>query len=177
MKIGIYTDPHYSSQEITCGNRYNSKSLDKMRDAYRDFEAAGCDMVICLGDLTDIEDSHQKEADNLREIAKIIQASLLPTICLMGNHDAFAFEKDEFYDACLIELHALIRYAARYEARLRELAVEAVPGRKEELLTMADNLARVPKGPAKTFWQALQSMHFFTLPCAVSILRADRIRN
>jgi len=87
------------------------------------------------------------------------------------------FEKDEFYDACLIELHALIRYAARYEARLRELAVEAVPGRKEELLTMADNLARVPKGPAKTFWQALQSMHFFTLPCAVSILRADRIRN
>lgn len=98
MKLGIFTDSHYSSHALTGGNRYNNQSLRKIREAYAAFEEAHCDLIICLGDLTDIEDSHQKEADNLREIAKIIQASLLPTICLMGNHDAFAFEKDEFYD-------------------------------------------------------------------------------
>ena len=30
MKIGIFTDSHYSSQETTCnGERFNSKSLEK----------------------------------------------------------------------------------------------------------------------------------------------------
>ncbi len=97
MKIGIYTDPHYSSQEITCGNRYNSKSLDKMRDAYRDFEAAGCDMVICLGDLTDTEDTKEQELCNMRKIADFFAACPIPTTVVMGNHDAYVFEPAEFY--------------------------------------------------------------------------------
>jgi len=97
MKIGLYTDPHYSSQEITCGNRYNSKSLDKMRDAYRDFEAAGCDMVICLGDLTDTEDTKEQELCNMRKIADFFAACPIPTTVVMGNHDAYVFEPAEFY--------------------------------------------------------------------------------
>ena len=43
MKIGLYTDSHYSSQEVTCGCRYNSRSLDKIRVAYDFFERSGCD--------------------------------------------------------------------------------------------------------------------------------------
>lgn len=98
MKLGIFTDSHYSSHALTGRNRYNSQSLRKIKEAYAAFEKAQCDLVICLGDLTDIEDSHQKEASNLREIAQVIRSSPLPTICLMGNHDAFAFDKEEFYD-------------------------------------------------------------------------------
>ena len=91
MKIGLYSDPHYSSQELTGGNRYNNKSLDKMRAAYRDFEAAGCDLIICLGDLTDTEDTKQ------REIAALFAACPIPTTVVMGNHDAYVFEPADFY--------------------------------------------------------------------------------
>ncbi|MBE6694733.1 MAG: hypothetical protein E7589_08210 [Ruminococcaceae bacterium] len=97
MKIGIFTDAHYSSREVSCGCRYNNLSLRKTREAYEFFAAEGCDCVIFLGDLTDTEDSHAKELQNLREICALISSYPLPTYCLMGNHDAFVFEKEEFY--------------------------------------------------------------------------------
>lgn len=97
MKIGLYSDPHYSSQELTGGNRYNSRSLDKMKAAYADFEAAGCDLIVCLGDLTDTEDTHEQEVENMRQIAALFAACPIPTVCVMGNHDAYVFEPREFY--------------------------------------------------------------------------------
>lgn len=98
MKIGLFSDPHYSTQEVTCGCRYNSRSLDKMRQAYQTFAAAGCDLILCLGDLTDIEKDHRQEIANLQAAAAIIHSVSIPTVCLMGNHDAFAFTPEEFYD-------------------------------------------------------------------------------
>ena len=97
MRLGIYTDPHYSSQAITCGVRFNSRSLEKIRGAYRFFEHERCDLAVCLGDLIDSENEHETEIDNLGKIADIIRSSSVPTVCLMGNHDAFAFNKEEFY--------------------------------------------------------------------------------
>lgn len=97
MKIGIYTDPHYSSQEITCGNRYNNKSLTKMAEAYNDFKKAGCNLVICLGDLTDTEETKEKEIFNMRKIMTFLSFYSMPTAVVMGNHDAYVFEPNEFY--------------------------------------------------------------------------------
>ena len=97
MKLGIFTDPHYSSQEITCGVRYNSLSLGKIREAYEFFAKENCDIIVCLGDLTDFEDSHEREKENLEAIAAVINACPIPTLCVMGNHDAFAFTQEEFY--------------------------------------------------------------------------------
>jgi len=97
MKIGLYSDPHYSSQEVTGGNRYNRRSLDKMKAAYKEFEEAGCDLIICLGDLTDTEDSKEQEVTNMQEIAALFAACPIPTVVVMGNHDAYVFERPEFY--------------------------------------------------------------------------------
>ena len=97
MKIGIFTDSHYSSKALTCKKRYNSKSLEKIKHAYRFFEKENCDLVICLGDLTDKEATHEEEIRNLTELAKVINESPLKTVSLMGNHDAFAFSQEEFY--------------------------------------------------------------------------------
>ncbi len=97
MKIGIFTDPHYSSQEVTCGVRYNRRSLKKIEQALAYFTEQHCELVICLGDLIDKESNHQKEIDNLRQIAAVIRQYDLPFICVMGNHDGFAFEVEEFY--------------------------------------------------------------------------------
>lgn len=97
MKIGLFSDPHYSSQEVTCGNRYNSRSLDKMKAAYGDFAAAGCELIICLGDLTDTENTREQEVANMGKIAEFFAACPIPTVVVMGNHDAYVFEPDEFY--------------------------------------------------------------------------------
>ena len=113
MKIGIFTDSHYSSAEITCGRRYNNRSLRKIKDAYDFFEKEKCDLVVCLGDLIDTESSVEKEIQNLEEIAKIIKDSAIPTVCLMGNHDAFALERENFYEILGIPSAEELSFAGR----------------------------------------------------------------
>ena len=107
MKIGIFTDSHYSTQEVTCGVRYNSQSLGKIRNAYEAFLAENCDLVICLGDLTDKEGNHVQEVVNLKKCSAVINQSPLKTVCLMGNHDGFDFTVEEFYgilgESCIPE--------------------------------------------------------------------------
>ena len=97
MKLGIFTDSHYSSVEVN-GKRYNRQSLRKIRQAYEYFQTQNCDLVICLGDLIDTEPDHAQEIENLKEVAAIIQSSPLRTFVVMGNHDAFRFEQEEYYN-------------------------------------------------------------------------------
>lgn len=97
MKIGIFADSHYSSREVTCGSRYNSLSLSKIEKAYEAFAAEKCDLIICLGDLTDKDDSHAVEVENLKRCSKVINSASVETVCVMGNHDGFDFKKEEFY--------------------------------------------------------------------------------
>lgn len=97
MKIGLYSDPHYSSHDLTGGNRYNNQSLHKMAAAYADFEKAGCDLIVCLGDLTDTEDTKGQEILNMRKITTFLSFYSIPTMVVMGNHDAYVFEPSEFY--------------------------------------------------------------------------------
>lgn len=97
MRIGMWSDSHYSTALITCGKRYNSASLEKIKAAMADFRAQGCDLVLCLGDVIDRETSHEQEIRNLQEVAAVLDEAGLPVICLMGNHDAFSFTPEEFY--------------------------------------------------------------------------------
>ena len=97
IRLGIFTDPHYSSQKITCGKRYNSLSLEKIRQAYQCFSAANCDLIVCLGDLIDREEDPETQYLQLCRAAEIIRGCRIPSVCLMGNHDAFAFTQDAFY--------------------------------------------------------------------------------
>lgn len=97
MKTGIFTDSHYSSAELTCGKRFNSKSLAKIKEALEYFRAEECDLVICLGDLIDSENEHENEIKHLEEIATAFENSGMKIFAVMGNHDGFAFDVDEFY--------------------------------------------------------------------------------
>lgn len=97
MKLGIFTDSHYSSQELTCFTRQNSKSLKKINEAFKYFVEEKCDLVVCLGDITDKEDNHCQEIANLEKISADLKKYDVETRVVMGNHDAFSFEKDEFY--------------------------------------------------------------------------------
>lgn len=97
MKIGIFSDVHYSSQTLKCGVRKCSLSLGKLERAYERFVGEGCGLCICLGDLIDRDGSREKDALHLREAGEVFRSSGIETLCVRGNHDAFTFGKDEYY--------------------------------------------------------------------------------
>ena len=97
MKLGLFADSHYSSAEVTCGNRYNSQALDRIRKACGEFAEAGCHRIICLGDLIDHETVHAREVENLKQVAAVFRSCPVPVTVIMGNHDGFSFTREEFY--------------------------------------------------------------------------------
>lgn len=92
-------------------------------------------------------------------------------------------QKKDFYEAAVISAEAVIAFAARYAALLRqELSQEADAVRKAELEQMLRVCERVPRYPARTFHEALQFMYFIHLciqiednGAGISIGRFDRI--
>jgi pyruvate-formate lyase len=71
------------------------------------------------------------------------------------------FERDEFYRACLLELDALSDLARRYADAAEQQAASADGTRRSELLRISHTLRRVPDAPAESFFEAIQSVHFF----------------
>lgn len=88
-----------------------------------------------------------------------------------------------FYRGIIISLEALELFALRYARHIESMsAKESDPVRKKELEKMAQICERVPKNPARTFHEALQSMMFLQIALcteayenAVSLGRFDQI--
>lgn len=88
-----------------------------------------------------------------------------------------------FYDGAIIALRSVEAFADRYALTLEELSKqEQDVERKKELAKMADICRYVPKNPAKTYHEALQSMMFLQIALciesyenAVSFGRLDQI--
>jgi len=72
-------------------------------------------------------------------------------------------EKDAFYRACLYALDGVVDYANRYADHADELSkTEMDTERRAELKEIAEICRKVPKNPAHTFREAVQSVHFMT---------------
>ena len=72
-----------------------------------------------------------------------------------------ALEQKEFLQAVIIALRAAINFAKRYAALAREMAdKEADSKRKAKLIQIAEHCEWVPGNPARTFWEAMQSLWF-----------------
>ncbi len=77
----------------------------------------------------------------------------------MQRAEAKNADERAFLDSVVIACQAVIDYAGRLQKRCElEMDKEADDSRASELDEMATNLRQVPAGPAKTFWQALQSV-------------------
>ncbi len=78
-------------------------------------------------------------------------------------------DKDQdFYDGAIIALRAVEDFAARYaEALSAQSREEADPERRKELEEMAEICRYVPKNPARTFHEALQSMTFLQIALCI----------
>lgn len=72
-------------------------------------------------------------------------------------------EAREFYSAAKTCLLAVIRHAENYAMHAENLAKsESDAARRCELLKIAEVCRRVPREPAKSFYEAVQSVHFLT---------------
>ena len=72
-----------------------------------------------------------------------------------------ALDRKSFLEATIISMKAAVKFARRFAELARRTAQqEADAGRKAELLKIAENCEQVPAGPARTFWEALQSLWF-----------------
>lgn len=69
-----------------------------------------------------------------------------------------------FLQAVITANQAVIDFAERFARKCLEMAeVEADPKRKQELELIAQNCLNVPANPARSFWEALQSVWFVLL--------------
>ena len=87
-----------------------------------------------------------------------IEAELQKT---MTTGDYESYRKVNFLTALTTVLRAAIHHARRYAALAGELAQKAEGLRKAELGRMAEICSRVPAGPARGFFEALQMMWFW----------------
>ena len=95
MKIGLFTDPHYSNKKAS-SNRLYSLSYNKIQKAMAIFKENGVDLVICLGDLTDDCVNVNDNPKALKEISDMINSYGIKFYSLMGNHDCLSFAKEDF---------------------------------------------------------------------------------
>lgn len=96
MKIGLFTDPHYSDKQEPSCDRYHALSYDKISEAMSYFKEQKVDLVVCLGDMTDDCIDINDNAKALRRLADMINSYGIKFYSLMGNHDCLSFTREEF---------------------------------------------------------------------------------
>ncbi len=97
MKIGLFTDSHYSNLKQIGKTRFPKRSYGKIETAMQAFQREGADYVICLGDLVDHCDNPENEPTELKRIGDLILSYKIPFYCLRGNHDCDNFNRDDFF--------------------------------------------------------------------------------
>lgn len=95
MKIGVFADPHYCSSDLLCRTRRPRLSYEKIRRVMENFVREGVSYAVCMGDLTDREETHDAELARLREITALIRSFGIPTCLIPGNHDYASFSAHE----------------------------------------------------------------------------------
>jgi pyruvate formate-lyase/glycerol dehydratase family glycyl radical enzyme len=73
-------------------------------------------------------------------------------------------DQKAFLEGTIISLDAAVKFAERYSEEAKRLAkIEKNKKRKKELEQISKYCAWVPRNPARTFWEALQSVYFVHL--------------
>ncbi|MBE7047088.1 MAG: hypothetical protein E7396_06695 [Ruminococcaceae bacterium] len=83
-------------------------------------------------------------------------------ICSLDLDDGTQIEKYEFYLCARTELEGLTALSIKYRDEALRLADVSEGKKREEYLKLYEVLSQVPLKPARTFREALQSIHMFT---------------
>ena len=100
IRLGVFTDAHYSPSELTCNDRFNSLSLQKIREALEAFREQSVDACFCLGDLTDVCETPGEAEKCLDEIAELFHEAQkhYPIYVAPGNHDYASWKRERFFE-------------------------------------------------------------------------------
>ncbi|MDD3022011.1 MAG: formate C-acetyltransferase/glycerol dehydratase family glycyl radical enzyme [Alphaproteobacteria bacterium] len=80
------------------------------------------------------------------------------------------YHKTVYYQGLLHTIDAVVCFANRYADLARELAEKETDStRKNELLRIHENCRRVPRYPARDFWEAMQSIWFVQLIPSIEV--------
>lgn len=95
---------------------------------------------------------------------KVLSLGINGIIAEIKEHKKTAtHEQTIFYDACLICLDAVKAFAQKYSEHAKMLAESCADReRKHELLQISEICTNVPANPARSFYEAVQSVHFIT---------------
>ena len=81
-------------------------------------------------------------------------------------------DKKAFYESCKSCLMAVVKHSQSYSCSAKKQSEETTdPVRKKELLKIAEITANVPENPARSFYEAVQSVHFVTHCLSLNPLR------
>lgn len=87
MKLGIFADPHYSHEDLTCETRRPMLSYGKIAEAMQAFKRENVTLAVCLGDLIEHCETPAETERNLQEILSLVLQSGIPFMNVPGNHD------------------------------------------------------------------------------------------
>ena len=94
MKIGLFTDLHYSKHDEE--HKYTVLAPERMRAALEAFRKEKVDVCVCLGDVVDKGADHEEELSCWQELLSIVREYSFPFYVLPGNHDYEILVGDEF---------------------------------------------------------------------------------
>ena len=77
-------------------------------------------------------------------------------------YDGSSVERYEYFLCCKTELEGLLKMCDSYARYAQELANNSEGNQKKEYTELYEVLKQVPANPARTFREALQSIHMFT---------------
>ncbi len=104
----------------------------------------------------------------LREGVEGVLARVREAHVALDQHTPEYHEKSITYQSMEISLSALIRFGRRMAGTLAAYAAEAADGeRRAQLETLSDMFTRIPAKPARTFYEAIQSMWFVQFALAL----------
>lgn len=97
MKIGLLSDVHFCRENVLEGDRRCSLSLGKMRAALADFQRQQVELLICMGDLCDVNAAGNTEDSQrcLEELMGEIRRSGLDFLFVTGNHDCLVADREQ----------------------------------------------------------------------------------
>lgn len=147
---------------------WDGKTTSALADSYMSQEAKDCiaNGVFTVGNYFYGGVGHVN-VDYGKILKKGFRGILAETVEAMkklDENDPEYILKRQFYNAVIISYNAAIRFAHRYSEKAQEMAnVERDPKRKQELLQIAQNCARVPEYGARNFYEAIQSFWFIQI--------------
>ncbi|MFQ5631334.1 MAG: metallophosphoesterase [bacterium] len=99
FSFGLVADVHYADKTMRI-NRYYRESIAKLEQCVETFSHNRLPFAVHLGDFVDSAEDKQTELGYLATIRQTFSAFKGPKHFVMGNHDLFAFSKEEYLKNC-----------------------------------------------------------------------------